>query len=143
MKKLMFLLVGLMAVQMAWCADGTPIPQRKLPAPALQFIQTFFPNATISSAERDTDGPNVDYEVVLSNGVQLEFDATGQWMEIQSVSGVPTGVMIDPIRSYTAQNRPNEPITSIERNRRGYEVTFSSGAELQFDANGKVVARRH
>jgi Putative beta-lactamase-inhibitor-like, PepSY-like len=52
-----------------------------LPAAALQLIQSKYPNAVVSKAEKVTRGDKIEYEVIAKHGkkrINLVFDADGK-----------------------------------------------------------------
>ena len=67
------LLLGLSA-----CDDEERISYGRLPAAARTFIETYFPTESCVYAERDRDDGHREYEVRLSNGAEIKFDAQGQ-----------------------------------------------------------------
>jgi len=57
-----------------------PIPTRFIPEKILAYIQKRFPNNEVVKIEKDRKS----YEVEISNGLELEFDADGKFIKIDS-----------------------------------------------------------
>ena len=82
-----------------------------------------------------------DYEVILTDGTEVEFDSKGNWtnVEVGAKSSVPDGLVPQAIRSYVSKDQPKARIVGIERERRGYSVDLSNGIEMKFDQAGKFL----
>lgn len=113
-------------------ADGRVIPYEKLPAEAKSFIAEYFPSAKVLQVTAEWD----EYEVLLSDRVQLEFNRSGLWKKIKcKTDGVPQAVIPSRIVSYFQTHFPEYLILQIERSRWGYEVETREGLEFEFDKN--------
>ena len=118
------------------------IAPEDLPANIRDFIATHFPGITIEEAERENNG---NYEIELSNDLELIFDADGKFLgraddddnddkddEDIEVSELPQAIL-----DYIATNYPNNTIIEAEReDDNTYEVTLNNGVELEFAADG-------
>ncbi|WP_029034155.1 PepSY-like domain-containing protein [Salinimicrobium terrae] len=110
------------------------------------FISTHFPGTTIEEAEMENNG---NYEIELSNDVELIFDANGNFLgraddddnddrddDDIAVSELPQGIL-----DYIAANYPDNDIIEAEReDDNTYEVTLDNGVELEFDADGNFMS---
>ena len=75
MKKLAFLLVGLVALQAtAFAADDKPVKVTDLPQTAQQFISDHFSGHKVAMAKMDSELFEKSYEVNLSNRWEIKFD---------------------------------------------------------------------
>ncbi|SUB98082.1 Protein of uncharacterised function (DUF2874) [Porphyromonas macacae] len=55
------------------------------------MIKKHFPNQTVSFVKMDRDWLSKSYEVVFSNGDKIEFDKSGDWIDIDcEYTSVPT-----------------------------------------------------
>lgn len=110
--------------------------QITLPDAILQFITENFANATVVYAEID----DFKYEVTLSNGVELEFDMNGNWIEIDcNNSAVPAALIPANIANMVATSYPNNYIVKIGIKNQKYEVELNNGVDLVFDINGNFL----
>lgn len=122
------------------CDDEERISYGKLPAAARTFIETFFPTERCVYAERDRDDGRREYEARLSNGTEIKFDSSGQWIEVDcKFSLVPAGIVPETIVADVAVRYPDAGIYKIERALGGYEVSIGSGLELIYTSDGRFV----
>ena len=102
-----------------------------------EFLKTYFPKEKVSSVMLDEkDG---DYEVKLENGVKIEFNKIGSWMEIEGHVALPKGIVSSNIYDYVAHNYKKAKIFKIERDKNGFEIGLDSNVEVHFDLNGNFV----
>lgn len=114
----------------------------QLPQAAQQFLTKHYPNVKLSYAKFDNEIVSKSYDAVLENGTKIEFDSKGDWTQIDTKKGeVPAAVVPSQIKSYVATNFKGTKITEIEKEsfKKGYSINLSSGLELKFDRNFKVV----
>ena len=95
MKKLAFLLIGLVALQAtAFAADDKPVKVTDLPQTAQQFISDHFSGHKVAMAKMDSELFEKSYEVIFTNGDKVEFDRSGEWTEVQYREGaVPAAIV--------------------------------------------------
>lgn len=81
-----------------------------------------------------------EYDVVLTDGTQIEFDKVGNWksVEVRRGAEVPAGLIPSGISSYVKRNQ-KQKIVGIEKSRRYYEVELANGVEMLFDYSGNFV----
>lgn len=117
-----------------------PVGFGELPAAAQQFIRTHFPDAKITLATVDREFMDTTYDVIFTDGMQIEFDSGGQWKEIECrVSFVPESVLLPAITAFIRERYPDAHARDIERDKRGYEVNLDNRAELYFDLKGNFM----
>jgi ribosomal protein S10 len=145
MKKLfVFLFAMLPAAAMAdYDYDyDRPVKPESLPATARQFIRTHFPDAKITLATIDHEFLDTTYDVIFSDGMQIEFNAKGEWKEIDCRrSFVPQSVLLPPIAAFLRENFPDAKITLATIDREfldtTYDVIFSDGMQIEFNSKGE------
>ncbi|MDE6394420.1 MAG: PepSY-like domain-containing protein, partial [Duncaniella sp.] len=80
---------------------------------------------------------STEYEVILSDGTEVDFNKDGAWKSIdRGQKAVPDALVLKPIRDYVAKAYPGQKIVDIEKDRKGYEITLTRGTELKFDSAG-------
>ncbi|GIZ14475.1 PepSY-like domain-containing protein [Capnocytophaga catalasegens] len=109
----------------------------QLPQQASTFLNTYFKNVQISNTKFEKD----DIEILLSNGVKIDFDLKGNWKEVDARDGQAlsnTAFIPQNIVEYVVQNYTNNAINGIEKKANGdYEVEFVGfDYEVVFDQNG-------
>ena len=118
------------------CADDRPISPNQLPAAAQQFIAQIFPGKTIAYAEKDSRS----YEVSLNDGTKIDFDRKGVWDKVETyTTAVPAAIVPPAIAQYVAANFAGQVITKIDKERHGYDIELSGGADLKFNRAGAFI----
>lgn len=134
-----FIVSGLFALVllMTACTDR-PVAPAQLPAPITAFIQQNFPSQAISFATKDLEITGWQYDVVLADGTQIDFDTDRMWDKIQCTMAnpVPTALIPAPIVAHIQANFPDAMITKIDKEHGGYEVELANGLELKFNKQG-------
>ena len=82
-----------------------------------------------------------DYEVVLTDGTEVEFDAKGNWKSVETSikSSVPSSLLPKSIISYVGKNHKGQKIVGAEKKGSKYEIELSNGLDLEFSLNGDFV----
>ena len=123
----------------AMADNDTPVQVAQLPATAQNFIQKYFNDVQVLYAKQENDIVK-SYEVVFVNGSKLEFDARGDWTEVDCKHGVvPDGIVPRQLRNYVDKNHPGQRIVAVSRDARGYEVDLNNGLELKFNRNYRLI----
>ena len=111
-----------------------------VPEAVTAFVKQYFPNATIAGVEVDNEHGGMEYDIYLSDGTQIDFDANNQWDKVEChTSGVPAALIPQAIATYVKNNYQNLAITKIDREFRGYEIELSNGLDLSFDKSGNFM----
>lgn len=137
-----YILTGIFALVllMTSCSDR-PVAPAQLPGAITAFIQQNFPNQAITFAQKDLEITGWQYDVVLADGTQIEFDTDQMWDKIQSpmTNPVPAVLIPAPIMSYLQGNFPGVMIQKIDKDSFGYEVELANGLELKFNQAGALM----
>ena len=113
-------------------ADDMYILPNQLPNNILQFINTYFSNISIIYAEMDRK----KYEVVLDNGVEIEFFRNGDLKEIEgNYTALPSNILPQAVANTVIKTYPNTVITKIKKKWNFYEVKLNNMMELYIDAS--------
>lgn len=133
------LMTGALALLVS-CSNSS---SEKLPSSAETFISKHFGDSVeIASVERNAD---LDYEVVLSNDIELRFERHGVWEEINVKRNIfPSSVLnVLPqnVSEYITKNYPEKRIRKIENKRYGYFVRLNkpNAIELKFSKAGVLL----
>lgn len=140
---------SLLVVAFLLGACSVNIKEKQLPFSAQSFIKTHFPEATIDSMSESLDK---DYYVLLSSGVELEFNHKGVWIEINSnKQDLPQSLDAEfpsKLLEYISANYPNSRLKKIEKifpdtRMQGYRVRLSkaNNVELSFDRHGELAMK--
>ena len=144
MKRILSLMVVIMMTSLtAIIYAGTPINRSELPKAAQTFLTKYFPRDGVRKAEKDSGYRNLEYEVDLNSGAEIEFRENGDWKDIKAAYGhaVPAALVPAAISKYVTANFRGQKIVEISRIRRGYEVELSNGTELKLTEDAKPLVR--
>ena len=120
-------------------AQTQAVNTQALPATITAFIKQHFPNATIVGIEPDRDHGGLEYDVYLSDGTQVDFDANNQWDQVECMRGVPAFFIPQGVANYVKSNFQNIAITKVNKEYHGYEIELANGMELTFDRSGRFM----
>lgn len=113
----------------------------KIPAKARDLISRNFTSA-ISVVETEKSLGSVhEYEIVLTDGTQIEVNGDGEWKSIDTPNNIPVpeGLVPTAISKYVAEKHQGAYIVGIEKEKKGYSVELSNNVELKFDNAGNFV----
>ena len=112
----------------------------------LDFVAREYPELTIDEAEEEGNG---NFEVELSDGTELVFDANGTFLGIDDDSQengdfddseVDVADLLPAILEYVELNYPGEGIDEAEMEHNDqYEVSLNDDTVLIFNANGEFL----
>lgn len=122
-------------------AQDKVVPASQLPAQAHAFIKQHFKGQTIDVVRKDKGLISTDYDVRLSNGIEVEFDDKGNWEEVDGNHiAVPATIIPKTIATYVAANYKGQAIVKIDKKRSGdYKIELANDIELVFDKTGKFL----
>ncbi|ATA88982.1 hypothetical protein CGC58_04155 [Capnocytophaga stomatis] len=138
-------IVALATSLMAFSCDKDDlIPYNNLPVAAQSFVSKHFSNADVIRTEKESNGA---YSVDLSNGVEIDFDANGNWTKVDARDGQDLSILVtsmefipQSIVNHVTKTYPNNAINSIEKKRTGYEVDLVGiKDDVYFDVNGQPI----
>lgn len=142
MKRLILSLALVVATVMGLSASGKYAHDASvLPEAARATIAANF-KAKVSVVKIDKDfGRISEYEAVLSDGSEIDFDRAGNWKSVETnrAVSVPSGFVAEPIKEFVRSKHPGTKIVGVEKKRGGYEIDLSNGIDIRFDAEGQFV----
>ena len=110
-----------------------------LPEQAQLFVEQYFPAVEYASIERGIDEGEIEYEVKLYDGTELEFDEWGEWTSVSNkFAGVPSDILPMAIAADIATFYPHAVIYKVEKKLGGYEIDIT-GWELLYSKQGVLV----
>ena len=135
-----FMALALTLFSVSLSARDEIIFEQQLPAAAKTFVKQYFKNRTVSLAKKDVDLGSTSFDVVLNSGTKIEFNAKGEWKEVDCApAAVPAALIPAAIAKYVKANYANLKIVKIERDAAGYDIELSNDVDLQFDKQGNFV----
>lgn len=140
MRTVVFAFLGMLLALSACAGTDVIIPFNQLPSAAQQFVNDFFSAETVSFVKAEREGAFTDYEVILANGSQIEFDHNGNLEQVDcNRTAVPDGIVPGQIVSAVKAQFPNNFIVKYSVDRRDYEVELNNGLELKFNKAFKLI----
>ena len=111
---------------------------QKLPPAASQFIKEHFPETSLVMVEMEEDDDNgMEYSAWLNDGTKLEFDMTGDWIQVsRKKTGVPADLVPEAILQYVSANYPEKAIFKLKKRPYGYKISLSDDNDLRFNPQG-------
>lgn len=130
-------------------ACSVDLKEKQIPFAAKSFINNHFPGETIDSMSESLDK---DYYVLLSSGVELEFNHKGLWTEIEANRNeLPQSIneeLPEKMVAYFESNYPNSRVKKLEKTfpgsrMEGYRVRLSKSGniELSFNRKGELALK--
>lgn len=141
MKRIIALGLALLATATVSLQAATDrvIQYAQLPQAAKAFIANNFGGRTAVLVKQDREPAGTTYEVHLSDGTEIDFNAAGRWKDVDGKSKtLPTGFIPGAIVRVAKQRHAGDPIVYIEQSRRGYVVILASGTEIYVNPQLKV-----
>lgn len=140
MKKLLILMMAVIATMACSAKDKYSTDPNVLPQTARTILANHFPKAKVSHIKIDkhTFG-GTDYDVILTDGTEIDFDSKGNLDEVDcGRSGqVPDGLVAKSVLSYVKKSYPGQRIVKYDIKSNGYDVELQSGVEIEFDKQGR------
>lgn len=138
----MALLCAVLTVGAVSCSDDDDKKQEltvnSLPEAARTFVTQYFGTDQVTSVKYDPKSVDETYVVSFQSGAKADFDANGQWTEVDAGRGltIPDGILLDSIVEYVQLNYNGQGVTEVERSATGYKVDLANGIDLYFDPSG-------
>lgn len=137
MKKILSIMLAIIVgIGATMARDMTTRDINVLPANARQFISTHFGKKKVSHIK--VDGRfDKEYDVILTDGSEIEFNNSGDWKEIDcGYNSVPRSILLKSIVDHVKSNYKGRKIVGVEKKRNAYEITLDNDTELVFDRAG-------
>lgn len=140
MKKLILMIVSIAAFVSVAGAEDKPVTFNQLPEGARTFLDTNYQKVKLALATKDDDFIRPEFNVVLENGVAIQFDNDGRLEKIASRSGdIPAAVIPKQITDIVKSHYPDAYIVEYEVDRKTYEVKLSNRIEITFDSSFRMI----
>lgn len=134
MKKMLFwVIIPLLFMS---CEKEEILPENDIPAEIISYTTTHFPDNPIIQAVKDTDGLEVQYDVILQGSYSLEFNRKLEVTEIEGISKLPDSTIPAEILSYVTVNYAENYIVAWELDDRNQQINLNNGLEIEFSMSG-------
>lgn len=139
LKKIFIAIVAVIGLSVSAKASDTFAHDASVLPPAAQTTLKNNFKAKVSVVKIDKElGRISEYEVILTDGTEVEFDHSGNWksVEVSASKSVPKAFIPDAVAASVKKLQPGQKVIGIEKKRNGYEVDLSNGVEMKFDKQG-------
>jgi hypothetical protein len=127
---------ALVLLSLSGCEKETVMAEATLPAEIKAYVATHFPDHSVLQAVKDKDGLELTYDILLSEGVSLEFNRKKEIVDIDGSSRLPDSVIPEKILSYVRTYYPGNVITDWEKDGKNQQVELDNGRSLDFSKSG-------
>jgi len=137
-KSLIALVVALCSFGAIQARDQVVRDVTLLPKAAQTFLSKNFKSDVSFIKIEKTMGYVHEYEVVLTDGTEVNFNRDGSWDNVETPGdkAVPSQIVPKAITNYVSKNFPRQHIVSIDKEKHGYDIELESGLDLVFDRAG-------
>lgn len=132
MKRLLSIAFLALLISAFTFANEKIVSAEDLPQEARDFITENFSGVNVNFVLQDND----DYEVMLMDGTELDFDKKGNWEKVKNREKLPTSILPSEASAYISKVYPGTDIIEIEKNWNKYDVKLANNWELRFDKDG-------
>jgi hypothetical protein len=122
-------------------AQDKIVPYSQIPSKIKNYVTIHFPKHSVVQSEIDKEGPGFSkqYEINLSDGIELKFNNKNQIIAIDGKSKLPDSVIPEKIRRYIATNYPSNAITDWEIDGKNQQISLDNDVDLEFNMKGDFV----
>ena len=138
MKRINYLLIVLSLLSVMACAGNDKITSDTniLLVSSRQFISDHFKDIPVSHIQIEKNLIRISsYDVILTDGTNVEFNHKGEWKEIKR-HGLP---IPEVIQDLIKKNYSSNKVVKIEKEIRDYEIKLDNGLEMTFDLKGNLI----
>lgn len=114
-----------------------------LPSEVTNYVDKHFSGQSIDKVEIDEGDQDEMYEIKLSDGTELDFDAQGEIVEIDSKNGFSADALPMAIAQKVKDKHGMAKIVDFEKENDGYEIEFEDGTEVDFDTAGNYSDKKN
>lgn len=142
MKKLIAIFAAMMLAVLPLAArDEVYHSADVLPQNAQQTLRKAFPKSQVTRVKVDKSIlGSKEYEVILNNGTEIEFDNEGDWKEVDcGRQAVPAMFVLKSIQNHVRNNYKGQAIIKVDKDKNRYEVELVNGTDLEFDRAGNFL----
>lgn len=144
MKKIIISIISVLALQLGLLAASAnmseDLAKSPLPDTAKSFIAEHFADKEFKHAKVKKFDEKVPFQARFKDGSRIDFDANGNWVEIEvKHSVVPEVVIPEQILSYMKEIFAGQNVIKIQKKHWGYEVELGNDMELYFDTEGRFI----
>lgn len=127
-------------IVLASCERESILKENEIPAEITAYISQHFSNHKILQSVKDRDNFELTYDIILSEGVTLEFNRKKEIISIDGNAQLPESAIPSQILTYVNAQYPGDLIQDWEiADKQNQEIRLSNGLELIFNKSGEFL----
>ncbi|MBA6154868.1 PepSY-like domain-containing protein [Gelidibacter maritimus] len=138
-KRFLMAIFGLLVFSAFGCEKEKIISESELPTSIKIYLETHFPSCGIIRIVKEKEDNKPSFDIDLDCGINIEFYANGQVIDIDGTSKLPDSVIPDKILDYTTTNYPDDFIIGWELEGNNQQVELNTIVVLEFDSDGNFL----
>ncbi|MCC6816014.1 MAG: PepSY-like domain-containing protein [Saprospiraceae bacterium] len=120
-------------------AQSKIIPYNQTSNKIQDYIKTHFSKSEVVQASVEKEGLSKEYEIILADGIKLEFNSKYKIREIDGKSKLPDSVIPQKIREYVVRNFSKNVITDWKIDGKNQQIGLDNDLDLEFSMGGKFL----
>lgn len=118
------------------CEKDKLMTPNDLPNEIKNYINSHFPNNAILQVIKEKDGISKNYDIILANNINLEFNGKKEITDIDGSEKLPNSVIPTKILDYVTTNYPDDIITDWSLDDKNQSIKLNNRLELEFNKKG-------
>ena len=113
-----------------------------IPKLAKDFVKEHFTTAVKNSREKKSPSSSgTFFEVNLMDGIEIDFDAQGNWIEVDAAKDgvIPHSFLPSSIQEYLKTNFNGVGLKNADKTIQGFELELTNDLDLYFDEAGMFI----
>lgn len=137
-------LATLLLITLGAFAQERTIKPMDLPRNAQILIKETFNFQKVTLAEMDADSRETEYTAYLADNTKIEFDAEGNWKEVENRQGlIPASLIPSEVSAWCSKHHPNIKIVQIKKEHGSIEVELENDVDVVFNPKtGRVSVQK-
>ncbi len=139
LKLFLTVILGLLIFSAFSCEKEETISESEVPTSIKTYLEKHFPSCGIIRIVKEKEDNKPSFDIDLDCGINIEFYANGQVIDIDGTSKLPDSVIPDKILDYTTTNYSDDFIIGWELEGNNQQVELNTTVVLEFDSDGNFL----
>ncbi len=131
-------IAGVLTLSFVGFSQDKIVTYSEVPIQIQNYVKEHFPKNNVLQSKIDNEGLSKEFDLILSDNIELEFDRNNNIKSIDSKSNtkLPKSVIPKKIWEYVEYNYPQNYIVEWDLDRKHQSVKLENGIELEFTLKG-------
>lgn len=131
-------IAGVLTLSFVGFSQDKIVTYSEVPIQIQNYVKEHFPKNNVIQSKIDNEGLSKEFDLILSDNIELEFDRNNNIKSIDSKSHtkLPQSVIPKKIWEYVEFNYPQNYIIEWDLDRKHQSVKLENGIELEFTLKG-------